>query len=178
MLDRAPRIDDATESLCHSDVMRVLRAAASCAARRAIDAERYARSITQVGQDFPSVPLLLRDPRMPLDPDQSHRMVAVAASFIEVLAHSSAAAEMLDRGTYTPIGRYDANPGPVHIAGKVALWRHEIAVPITVTRALVEERGDLAIARLLLETAALEFDKAMLSAKAIPRGLLHKVVPA
>jgi hypothetical protein len=61
----------------------------------------------------------------------------------------------------------------------VALWRHEIAIPITTTRGLIEERDGAWIARLLLESAAFEFDRLILSAKGgVVRGLLHKIVPA
>jgi hypothetical protein len=182
MLDRAPPIDDAVEPLCRSDVMRVISIAAVCAARRAIDRERHAHAIAQAGRDYPSIPLLLRDPKASLDVDYSRQLVNIAVAFVETLTRLSAAAEMMDRGTYVPLGRYDAKPGPVHIVGKTALWVHELSFPITVTRALVEQRDYVWIARLLLETASFELDKAMLSAKGGDvrglRGLLYKVVPA
>jgi hypothetical protein len=140
MLDRAPPIDDAVEPLCRSDVMRVISIAAVCAARRAIDRERHAHAIAQAGRDYPSIPLLLRDPKASLDVDYSRQLVNIAVAFVETLTRLSAAAEMMDRGTYVPLGRYDAKPGPVHIVGKTALWVHELSFPITVTRALVEQR--------------------------------------
>jgi hypothetical protein len=97
MLDRLPRIADPVEPLWHSDVMRVISIAAICAARRAIASERYAHAIKQAEQDFPSVPVLMRDPKASLDVHYSRQLVSIAVAFIETLARLSAAAELKSR---------------------------------------------------------------------------------
>jgi hypothetical protein len=120
MLDRAPPIADAVEPLCHSDVMRIISIAAVCAARRAIDREKHAHAIKQIGQDYPSVPVLTRDPRAELDVSYSRRMVNVAVGFVEVLARISAAAETLRRGEIFRSAATTRSPAP---STSSARWR-------------------------------------------------------
>jgi hypothetical protein len=107
-----------------------------------------------------------------LDRDQAkHGLVEFAAHFIEVLAKLSAGAEIIDRGSFTPL-----RPGSVTICGRLPLWRNELIASVTTTRAIVERSDTMWIARLLLEEAAFRLDKLMLSSEiGDTRGLLHRL---
>jgi hypothetical protein len=98
-------------------------------------------------------------------------LVDFAVRFIEVLAKLSPAAEIMDRGSYMPL-----RPGPVTIVGKRAFWRNEVTVSITVNRGIVE-RSDVGwCGRLLLEEAAFQLDRLLLSsAVGDARGLLYRL---